>query len=300
LAVAVVAITSPAILANVGHDECKEGKGAAVKIDQLPTAAKDIILKEVGTNKITEVREFDRGASKVFLAHWMVDGMTHRLFVLDDGKVLRKVNETKIDLVPMAVKDTALKEIGSNKIECVSLVTLPEGKTRFAFRYGVDGHKARLSLDSNGTLLFKGVVTGVGALPTAVKDTIVKAAADKVTVKSAVAITHGTENFYLAWWKVDGKSFKVKVHPDGMLAETYREISIGEVPALAKDALLKEAGNLKIERVSEITKGDTKEYQASWYVEGRRMAYDVTPEGKALGPLHEMDFLFGTYHREVG
>lgn len=300
LAVAVVAITSPAILANVGHDECKEAKGTAVKIDQLPAAARDLILKEAGTNTITEVREFERGASKVFLAHWTADGMMSRLWVLDDGKALRRAVETKIDLVPMAVKDVALKEIGENKIKGVDLVTKADGKALFTFRYAVGGEKAHLCLDSNGALLSKGVVTGVDALPAGVKDTILKAAADKVTVKSAVAITRGAENFYLAWWNVDGKSFKVKVHPDGMLAATYREITIGEVPALARDALLKEAGALKIERVCEITKGETKEYQAIWYVEGRRMAYDVTLDGKAVGPLREMDFFFGTYQREVG
>jgi len=297
LVIGVVAFTSTVAWSGPWSNK---HEGMTVKLDQLPAAAKEIILKEAGSYKIEAVHEFDRGASKVFSARWMADGMTTRLCVVDTGKVLSKAVETKLDLLPAAVKDNAQKLVGDAKIREIESITRPDGKACFEFEYLYEGRNAQLRLDPNGMVLFHSVIKDVRDVPTAVRDTVVKEAATNVKVKTVVEITKGAETYYLGWWNVDGKCFKVQVNPDGVLAATYRETTIGELPALAKDALLKEAGDFKIVGVHEITKGTTKEFQAIWYVEGRRMAFDVTPEGKPIGTLHELDLMFGAYHGELG
>jgi len=89
LIIAVLGIGSVAIWAWA--DGCKgEKTEKKVTIDQVPELPRKTILKEAGSNKITEIEEETKDGVITYEAEWKVDGKEIEIKVAADGKLLKK------------------------------------------------------------------------------------------------------------------------------------------------------------------------------------------------------------------
>jgi hypothetical protein len=277
------------------------GEGRMVKLDQVPTPAKDMILKEAGTAPLKEVREFDHGGGqKVYLAYYTANGKETRLWVSDGGKLLNKSSLINLDQAPAVVKDAAMKEVGTNKIKEVEEITRPDGKRIYELEYMLEGREAQLRYDADGKLLYRSIIRDANIVPKAVKDTVVAQAGPKVKVRTIVEVNRDGGTYYMSWWKTDGRLIRVLVAPDGKLTETDRELAMDQLPTPVRDAFLKEAGKIKIDRVEEVTRGDVRSYLATWRSEGNKVLYEVTVEGKPLPRERATGFHFELHIDGVG
>ena len=72
-------------------DGCKgEKTEKKVTIDQVPEAARKTILKEAGSNKITEIEEETKDGVITYEAEWKADGKEIEITVDVAGKLLKK------------------------------------------------------------------------------------------------------------------------------------------------------------------------------------------------------------------
>lgn len=61
-----------------------------------------------------------------------------------------------------------------------------------------------------------------------------------------------------------------------------KKVTIDQVPAAVKEAILKEAGKSEIKKIEEVTKGDAKVYKAEWMVDGKEVEVKLAADGKLL------------------
>jgi hypothetical protein len=285
-------------LDDKGKDSGKDAR--TVTIDQLPAPAKDAVLKEAGKSALKEIHEFERPDHKVFRVTWMSEGKLIQFWLNEDGKMLHKNKVIGLDQAPAIVKENALHHTGDYKLKEVEEVTRAGGDRFYEVDYLVAGKQAQIRLSQDGNLLFKGVVKNVNDIPASVKDTLATHAGKDVKVRTAVDATCNGRTYYLAWWMEDGKRHEVRVSPEGRLVQVERQVAMDALPTSARDSILKEAGKMKIERVNEITRGDTRGYQALWYAEGKPVFYEVGSDGKRVDREDESTCIFGEYHGWMG
>ena len=61
-----------------------------------------------------------------------------------------------------------------------------------------------------------------------------------------------------------------------------KTVTIDQVPAAVKAAILKEAGDNKIKEIEEKTKGDQKIYEAAWIADGKEVEIKLSADGTVL------------------
>jgi len=61
-----------------------------------------------------------------------------------------------------------------------------------------------------------------------------------------------------------------------------KKVTIDQVPAAVKAAILKEAGDNKIKEIEEKTKGDQKIYEAAWIADGKEVEIKLSADGTVL------------------
>jgi len=66
------------------------------------------------------------------------------------------------------------------------------------------------------------------------------------------------------------------------------EVTIDQVPQAVRDAILKEAGDNKIDEIEKETKGDKVTYEAEWKVAGREVEITLAEDGKILAREQEI------------
>jgi uncharacterized membrane protein YkoI len=119
-------------------------------------------------------------------------------------------------------------------------------------------------------------------VPEAARNTILHEAAGH-KVREIEKETGNGRTVYEAEWKVDGKEVEVKVAADGKLLEREMEVALKDVPAAARETILKEAAGSKVAEVEKVVAGDRVTYEAEWKADGKEIEITVSPAGKVLG-----------------
>ncbi len=209
----------------------------------------------------------------------------------DEDEVL-----VSIDQVPAAVKATFLKEAKGGTIKEIKRET-KRGKTIYEAKIVMDGKEVEVEVATDGTLLEVEEEVSLDDVPAAVKATILKDAKG-AAIKEIEKETSSGKTFYEAEWMAGGKEIEIKVAIDGTLlgreveekdgADDAEEvIAIDQVPAKAREALLKHANGARFTKIERERVRDIVFYEAEWMVDGREHEAKVTADG-ALVELEEV------------
>jgi hypothetical protein len=146
-----------------------------ISLTDLPTAVKEIILKEAGGNAIQEVEEQTKNGVKFYEAEWLEGDLEVEVEVVylcklyakevepaegeeeEDDDDITEVSETEVDLsqVPEVVRTAILKEAGTNKVKEVEEITASNGNTYYEAEWILEGYEVELLLDAKGSLVCK-------------------------------------------------------------------------------------------------------------------------------------------------
>jgi len=236
LALGVVAASAAPAWADEG--EKPEGKKheKKVRLDQVPAAAREAILKEAGKNTIKEIEEETENGRTLYEAEWEVEGKETEVTVTPDGKIVAREVELTLKEVPRAVRRTIRKEAAGSKVKEVEAETR-NGRTVYEAEWREGDKEIEIKVAPDGKLLAREVeedddddaddngddddddgekdVT-LDQVPAAVKATILKEAAGS-KVEEIEAETRGGRTVYEAEWHEGGKEIEIKVAPDGKL-----------------------------------------------------------------------------------
>jgi uncharacterized membrane protein YkoI len=122
----------------------------------------------------------------------------------------------------------------------------------------------------------------LGEVPEAARNTILHEAAGH-KVREIEKETGNGRTVYEAEWKVGGKEVEVKVAADGKLLEREMDVALKDVPAAARETILKEAAGSKVAEVEKVVAGERVTYEAEWKADGKEIEITVSPAGKVLG-----------------
>ncbi|MFO8013739.1 MAG: hypothetical protein R6X20_10595 [Phycisphaerae bacterium] len=128
----------------------------------------------------------------------------------------------------------------------------------------------------------------LGEVPEAARNTILHEAAGH-KVREIEKETENARTVYEAEWKVDGKEVEVTVAADGKLLERETEIALKDVPAAARETILKEAAGTEVAEVEKVVAGGRITYEAEWKADGKEIEIKVAPDGTLLAKDVEDD-----------
>ena len=83
---------------------------------------------------------------------------------------------------------------------------------------------------------------------------------------------------------VDGKSRDVSIDPAGKVIETESQVDFASVPDKAKDAIQREAGGAKVEKVEEVKSDQATVYEAVIHKGGKKHEIRVLENGDKAPP----------------
>ena len=115
-------------------------------------------------------------------------------------------------------------------------------------------------------------------LPPAVQATA-KAESKGATVKGYAKEIEKGKTEYEVQLVVNGKSRDVSIDPSGKVIETESLVDFASVPDRAKDAIQKQAGGAKVERVEEVKSGNPTVYEAVVHKGGKKREIRVLENG---------------------
>lgn len=132
----------------------------------------------------------------------------------------------------------------------------------------------------------------IDQVPAAVKATILKEAKGG-TLQEIERETKGGKTVYEAEVIIQGKEIEIKIAPDGTVIgrevedegqeeEEEEVISLEQVPAAARKALMKHAGGAKITEVEREKEHGVVLYEAEWEAGGREREAKVTADGDLI------------------
>ena len=116
-------------------------------------------------------------------------------------------------------------------------------------------------------------------LPPAVQETA-KAASKGATVKGYSKEIEKGKTEYEVQLLVNGKSRDVSIDPAGKVIETESQVDFASVPDKAKDAIQKEAGGAKVEKVEEVKSDKATVYEAVIHKGGKKHEIRVLESGE--------------------
>jgi len=171
-----------------------------------------------------------------------------------------KERAVSLDKVPAKVKATILKAAGKNKVEEIEEVTL----TLYEAEWVVDGKEVEVTVTAGGKLLMKEMEEA--------DDDDDDDAEERKEKKQRAA-------------KKD-KGKRQADDEDEDEEENEKEVTLGQIPAAAKAAILKLAGKNKITEVEQVR---MKFYEAEWEQGKREIEILVTAGGKLISREAERD-----------
>lgn len=86
--------------------------------------------------------------------------------------------------------------------------------------------------------------------------------------------------FYEVQMIVNGKGKEILYHPDGKIEEMEDEITLEDIPAPAREAILKAKGTGTIRKVDKITAGKTISYEGELLINGQKSQVRFDANGK--------------------
>jgi hypothetical protein len=103
---AVVGFIGFAALADGGHED-------EVTLDQMPAAARAVILAQAAGAPISEIERETTNGVTVYEAEWVVDGTEHEVAVTADGELLELEETVPVSQVPAAVQAVIAEHFGA-------------------------------------------------------------------------------------------------------------------------------------------------------------------------------------------
>jgi uncharacterized membrane protein YkoI len=117
------------------------------------------------------------------------------------------------------------------------------------------------------------------SLPPAVQNTV-KEQTKNATLIGIAKEVEGGKTMYELETKVNGKGRDLMIDANGNVVTVEQEISLDEVPAAARQAIVKKVGPGKIKLVETLTKGSDVSYEAAYTTKaGKSMEYGVNADG---------------------
>ena len=116
-------------------------------------------------------------------------------------------------------------------------------------------------------------------LPPAVQQTA-KAESKGATVKGYAKEIDNGKTEYEVQLVVNGKARDVAIDPSGKVLETESEVDFASVPDKAKEAIEKEAGGAKVEKVEEVKSEKPTVYEALIHKGGKKHEIRVLETGE--------------------
>ena len=90
--------------------------------------------------------------------------------------------------------------------------------------------------------------------------------------------------FYEVQMTVAGKGKEILYRPNGSVVEIEQETTIDEIPAPARDAIRKAAGNGTVQKVDIITRGKSVVYEGELLLNGQKSQLRVDAKGRRVTP----------------
>ena len=118
-------------------------------------------------------------------------------------------------------------------------------------------------------------------LPPAVQKTV-QEQSKGATVRGVSKEVEKGKTFYELETTVNGKSRDVLIDPSGAVVEIEDEVSLDSLPAAAREAIQKSAGDGKILKVESVRKGTSVTYEATVQKAGKKSEIAVKADGTVI------------------
>jgi uncharacterized membrane protein YkoI len=220
--------------------------------------------------------------------------------------------KVSIDAVPAGVKAAIVKEVGSDRLVDIGEITLKDGRKVYEIEMWKDGCEYDVLFDSDGKVLAREKETdeddedgddetgaaprqpkiekaSIDEVPAKVKATVLKEAGENEYRLGRVGLPNG-KTIYVAAIRTRGLvqisangNVLMRHEDDGEEGENEVKVSIDDVPAKVKAAILMEVGSNRLVDIGEITlKDGRKVYEIEMWKDG--CEYDVLfdSDGKVL------------------
>jgi len=236
-----------------GAQAAERTVGRVFTLDQVPAPVKIAILNEAEGEKIESAFITLQQDPALYLAAVTTERKSLMLEVAPEGKIVHIVvrQSQTLDTVPAPVKAAIQKEAEGAALRSLDSAE-EDGRLSYSAELETQEKSISLVLDRTGKLLEK---------------------AERPVISR------------------DGKGRENEPEIAGVgqpAKERFREIvavSLGEVPAAVKAAILKEAGGAEVQGLERVTEKGKTHFRASWSRPGKDTELKLDPEGKVIGLL---------------
>lgn len=118
-------------------------------------------------------------------------------------------------------------------------------------------------------------------LPAAVRKTV-QEQTKGATIRGLSKEIEKGKTYYEVETTVNGKSRDVLIDPTGAMVEVEEEVTLDSVPAAARAAIQKSAGDGKILKVESVARGTSVTYEATVQKTGKKSEVKVKPDGSVI------------------
>jgi len=188
-------------------------------VKALPAAVqKTITAQGAGKSVVRVDTKANSGHTRYKIIMKSPDGMQRRLFIDENGTLLRLKNDVTFDSVPASVHKTA--DAGGKGAKLVRSTKIThDGKTEWEVEYDVAGRSRELLIDADGKLERTEEVVTATTLPATVK-TAVDKEVGAAKLRKIEAITEaGKPTVYEVQFEASGRTAEVTFGGDGKVLE---------------------------------------------------------------------------------
>ena len=260
--------------------------GGTVSIEKVPPPVKATILKEAGGGKIEQIIPLPMEGKMLYLVDVTGKDKGLSLRVAADGTLVGKEihEQITIEQTPAPVKAVVQKEAEGLKIEVVVRLTV-DNKTMYMVQLTGQNRSGELIVEPDGKLVSKQSqeTLTLEQAPPAIKATLQKEA-EGLKLDTLERIAAGGTIIYQAAFSAEGKTLSLELDADGKVVgkESEEKLTLEQVPAPVKAAILKEAKGGKVTEILRTTVEKEVTYDVLLTVDGKEVNIQLDPHGKLL------------------
>lgn len=216
----------------------------------------------------------------IALASWVVGcGASGGSGGSSGGGAARSVST--LEALPLPARLAVEREVGDGDVKKVSAYEF-EGRTVYRVRFlTADSQKGDLQVGGDGRVLRREVEVSevkFETLPEAVR-AAAAAHTGGVLPRTATRGMIGTHEVYAIEAELSGREHDFVFDSGGRLLESSQAIDAGQLPTVAKAALLHRFPGLKIDEVSEVRAGSLRYFEVEFEHDGRRIEATMLDDG---------------------
>lgn len=188
-------------------------------VKALPAAVQKTITAEGTGKRVVRVdKKQNQGHTRYKIIMKSSDDMQRRLFIDENGTLLRLKNDVIFSSVPPSVHQTA--ETGGKGAKFVRSTKIThDGKTEWEVEYDVSGRTRELLIDADGKLERTEEVVAAATLPATVKSAVDKEVGSGKLRKVEAITETGKPTVYEVQFDANGHSSEVTFGGDGKVLE---------------------------------------------------------------------------------